>query len=121
MVKMTQYKWLVAAVCFCLGEATSFGDNNSLQDFINNLPVVKEAKQNCDAYSKNINISTAEVNKLCDQIDKNRDDSAPPETGTTQKQAVAMQQGALAARWNTQKNINILLPQAQQLRDKTVQ
>jgi hypothetical protein len=122
MIKMTQHKWLVLAVSLCLGERSSFGADNWLQKLVNNLPAVKEARQNCDAYSQKINFSSDRVNQLCDQIDKNRDDSAIANNGDlTHEQAVAIRQQSLAAYWNTQKNINTLVPIAQQYRDATVQ
>lgn len=119
MTKLTQYKWLVVAICFLLGKPGSFGAESALQQWINNLPVVKEAKQNSEAYSQKINMSSEEVNKIGEQMDKNLDGAAAAaqSQGISPEQARADLQKALAVRWNTQKNVNILLPQAQAYRD----
>jgi hypothetical protein len=124
MIRMTQHKWLLVAVCLCLGGPTSFAGDSAIQKWIQNMvkddPRYKEAKTNCDAYSKLINYSNDEVNKLAEQDAKNLDDSgaANAEANATDKaQAIAIRQQHLAALWKTQTNINTLLSIAQQSRD----
>jgi hypothetical protein len=123
---MTQHKWLVMAICFCLGESTSFGGDSALQKWIKNMvnndPRVKAAQTNANAYSKLINYSNDEVNKLVEQDAKNLDGSVPANNGDlTKEQAVAIHQQHLAALWKTQTNINTLISISQQCRDAALQ
>jgi hypothetical protein len=105
MIKMTQPKWIVIAVCLCFGARTSFGQ-----------------LKNADAYDQRIREENLAVAKIGKEIEQGRDGSAVGNNGDlTHGDAVVAQQQFLAASWNRQNQINQLLQKIEQTRNTTVQ
>jgi hypothetical protein len=104
MTKMAQPKWIVITVCLCFGARASFGQ-----------------LENADAYDQRIREENLAVAKIVKQIDQNRDGSVVVNNGDlTHGDAVAAQKQFLGASWNSQNQINQLLPQIQRTRDDTL-